>query len=286
MAEQKTKQRPPQQQKHQPGRREKMVPRPKDTAENYKAAGRLEGKVAIITGGDSGIGRSVAICFAKEGADIAIVYLDEHEDAKNTKRLIEREGVRCTLYAGDIADARFCKKVVDQTVSEFARLDILVNNAAEQHEQDSLEDIPPEQLLRTFETNVFAMFYLTQAALAHMKERSAIVNTASVTAFHGNPVLIDYASTKGAIVAFTRSLAKSLVKEKIRVNAVAPGPVWTPLIPASFDAKKVAEFGSDNPMGRAAEPDEVSPSFVFLASDDAAFVTGQVIHANGGSYFG
>lgn len=279
-------QRPPQHQDHQPGKRDEMTPPPQDSAAGYRGSGKLRGKVALITGGDSGIGRSVAVSFAKEGADVVIVYLDEHRDANEAKRLVEEQGVTSLLLAGDIADESFCRAAVEQTVAKFGRLDVLVNNAAVQYPEKDLTDIDAEQLERTFRVNVFAMFYLTRFALPHLGKGAAIINSASITAFHGNPKLIDYSSTKGAIVSFTRSLAKAKVSDGIRVNAVAPGPVWTPLIPASFDEKDVAKFGAQNPMGRAAKADEISPCYVFLASSDSAFMTGQVLHPNGGEYFG
>jgi NAD(P)-dependent dehydrogenase (short-subunit alcohol dehydrogenase family) len=241
---------PPQQQHRQPGETEPMRPHPKAEAEDYRAAGKLRGMNALVSGGDSGIGRATAIAFAKEGASVAILYLDEHEDAAETRRLIEAEGVRALAIGGDVGDERFCREAIDQVIREFGRIDVLVNNAAEQHTQNRLEDISAEQLERTFRTNIFAMFHLTKAALPHMPKGARIVNSTSVTAFRGSDHLIDYASTKGAIVAFTRSLATALLDREIRVNAVAPGPVWTPLIPASFDAKHIAEFGSGAPMGR------------------------------------
>jgi NAD(P)-dependent dehydrogenase (short-subunit alcohol dehydrogenase family) len=282
-----SQQRPPQHQSRQPGTRDAMSPPPDDCAVAYRGSGKLTGKVALITGGDSGIGRSVAICYAKEGADVAIFYLDETEDAQEAKRLVEEAGTHCYLHRGDVSDPAQAKGAVDATVRAFGHLDILVNNAAVQFpEKDGLEAIKLDNLHRTFSTNILAMFYLTQAALPHLKDGSAIVNTTSITAFRGSPPLIDYSATKGAIVTFTRSLAKSLIDKGIRVNAVAPGPVWTPLIPSSFDAESVAKFGSDNPMGRAAKADEISPSYVFLASADAVFMTGQVLHLNGGEYFG
>ncbi|HEY4135133.1 MAG TPA: SDR family oxidoreductase [Alphaproteobacteria bacterium] len=281
-----TQQRKPQHQDHQPGTRGEMDPQPTDNASGYKGSGRLKGKAALITGGDSGIGRSTAISFAKEGADVCIVYLEESQDAKDAKRLIEAQGVKSLLCQGDIGDEEFCRVAVQKAVEQFGGLDIVVNNAAVQYPEDDVLDIKADCLERTFRTNIFAVFYLVQAALPHLRKEGCIINTASITAFAGQPILIDYSSTKGAIVSFTRSLAKSLVKKGIRVNAVAPGPVWTPLIPSSFDAEQVAKFGSDNPMGRAAKADEISPAFVFLASADSRFMTGQVLHVNGGEHFG
>jgi len=275
-------QRPRQQQSRRPGVESKMKPKPKASDPQYKACGKLDGKVALITGGDSGIGRAVAIVFAKEGADVSIVYLNEHEDARETKRLVEAEGRKCVLIAGDIGDESFCKKCVDRTVKELGQLDTLVNNAAEQHPQDGIEDISRKQLERTFRTNIFAMFYLTKAAMKHLKKGATIINTTSVTAYRGSKNLLDYSATKGAIVAFTRSLSQLLADKKIRVNGVAPGPIWTPLIPSTFPAKKVAEFGSDVPLGRAGQPEEVANCYVFLASDDSSYITGQVLHPNGG----
>jgi NAD(P)-dependent dehydrogenase (short-subunit alcohol dehydrogenase family) len=273
---------PPQAQARQPGVESKMHPRPESEARHYKAAGKLEGKVALISGGDSGIGKSVAIHFAKEGADVAIIYLEETDDALRTKKLVEKENRKCLLIEGDIGDRAFCESAVKQTVKTFGRLDIVINNAAEQHMAKDFSEITPEQWEQTFRTNIFGMFHLTQAALKHLKKGAAIVNTTSITAFRGNPVLVDYASTKGAILAFTRALSAQLVEKGIRVNAVAPGPIWTPLIPASFDAKKVAEFGTNTPMKRPGQPDEVAPCYVFLASDDASYISGQVMHPNGG----
>jgi NAD(P)-dependent dehydrogenase (short-subunit alcohol dehydrogenase family) len=277
-----TEQRPAQQQADRPGHRGPMQPQPVTEDDSYIGSRKLEGKVALITGGDSGIGRAVAVMFAKEGADIAIVYLDEHEDAHAARAQVEKAGRRCLLIAGDIGDEAFCQEVVRRTVQELGRLDILVNNAAEQHPQDSITQISAEQLERTFRTNIFAMFYLTKAALEHFGEGSAIINTASVTAYRGSPTLLDYSSTKGAIVAFTRSLSTALAEQKIRVNAVAPGPIWTPLIPSTFPPEKVATFGSDVPLKRAGEPVEVAPCYVFLASKNASYMTGQVLHPNGG----
>jgi NAD(P)-dependent dehydrogenase (short-subunit alcohol dehydrogenase family) len=274
---------PAQTQGRRPGREYKMKPRPKAEDERQRGSGKLEGKVAIITGGDSGIGRAVALAFAKEGADVAINYLEEDKDAKETQQLVQKHGRKCVLLAGDVGDERVCRRIVDQTVKELGKLDILVNNAAEQHRQDSIEKISAEQLKRTFRTNIFSFFFMTKAAMKHLKEGSSIINTASVTAYKGSPELLDYSSTKGAIVAFTRSLSQALAEKPIRVNAVAPGPIWTPLIPASFPAKEVETFGSDTPLGRPGQPEEVAPSFVFLASDDASYMTGQVLHPNGGT---
>jgi NAD(P)-dependent dehydrogenase (short-subunit alcohol dehydrogenase family) len=274
--------RPAQSQRQQPGREHKMSPRPKVVLPEYRGSGKLEGKVALITGGDSGIGRAVAVLFAREGADVAISYLNEHKDAQETVRLVGKEGRKCLALPGDVGEESVCRQVVEKTVRTFGRLDILVNNAAEQHTQDDIRKITAEQLERTFRTNIFSFFFCTKAALEHMEQGSAIINSASVTAYRGSPALIDYASTKGAIVAFTRSLAHALVKKGIRVNGVAPGPIWTPLIPASFSPSKVAEFGSDTPMGRPGEPMEVAPCYVFLASMDSSYMTGQVLHPNGG----
>jgi NAD(P)-dependent dehydrogenase (short-subunit alcohol dehydrogenase family) len=275
-------QRPPQAQDQQPGLESEMRPKPRAEDPGYRGSGKLQDKVAIITGGDSGIGRAVSIAFAKEGADVAILYLNEHQDAEETKREVEQEGRRCLLIAGDVGDKAFCQDAVQRTVDELGRLDILVNNAAVQYPQKNIEDINAEQLERTFRTNIFSYFFMVQAALKHLKQGSAVINTTSVTAYRGSPTLLDYSATKGAIVAFTRSLSHALVEKGIRVNAVAPGPIWTPLIPASFPEDKVAKFGSDVPMGRAGEPEEVAPSYVFLASDDSSYFTGQVLHPNGG----
>jgi len=273
---------PPQHQNQQPGRESQMTPRPQFEDAQYQGSGKLSGKVALITGGDSGIGRAVAIAYAKEGADVAIAYLNEKEDAEETKRHVEQEGRRCLAIAGDIGDEQFCQQAVQQTVNQLGKLDILVNNAAEQHPQESIEDITAEQLERTFRTNIFSMFYLTKAALPHLHEGSAIINTTSVTAYKGNQQLLDYSATKGAIVAFTRSLSQSLVEKGIRVNGVAPGPIWTPLIPSTFPEEKVASFGAQVPMQRAGQPEEVAPSYVFLASKDSSYMSGQVLHPNGG----
>lgn len=274
---------PAQEQERQPGFENEMEPRP-DFKQNLAGkAQRLPGKTALITGGDSGIGRAVAVAFAKEGADVAIMYLDEHDDAEETKKFIEQEGRRCLLIAGDIGDEAFCQEAVQKVADEFGKLDILVNNAAEQHIQQSLKDITAEQMERTFRTNVFGMFHLTKAALDHLKPGSAIVNTTSITAFQGMPTLIDYSATKGAILSFTRAMSGSLAEQGIRVNAVAPGPIWTPLIPASFAADEVEGFGKNTPLGRPGQPDELAAAYVYLASDDSSYVTGQVIHVNGGT---
>lgn len=273
---------PPQQQDSQPGKQSEMRPQPRSGEDRYLAAGKLKGKTAIITGGDSGIGRAVALAFAKEGADLALCYYNEHQDAEESRRLVEAEGRRCILISGDIGEERHCEDIVRQALDAFGRIDILVNNAAEQHVSRRLEDIGLAQLERTFKTNFFGMFLLTRAVLPHLEAGAAIVNTTSVTAYRGSPGLIDYSATKGAIVAFTRSLAKSLAERGIRVNGVAPGPIWTPLIPASFHADDVATFGADTPMKRPGQPEEVAPCYVFLASQDGSYMTGQVLHPNGG----
>lgn len=273
---------PAQEQDRQPGRESEMVPRP-DFAPRFPGAGKLEGQVALISGGDSGIGRAVAVAMAREGADIAIVYLDEHDDAQETARLVEAEGRRALQIAGDIGSQKLCKDAVSQTVEELGGLDILVNNAAEQHTVESLEELSESQLEKTFRTNVFGFFHMTKAALPYLKRGASIINTTSITAFRGHETLLDYSATKGAIVAFTRSLSQVLMDKGIRVNAVAPGPIWTPLIPASFDPEKVHEHGASAPMQRAGQPNEVAPSYVFLASADGSYMSGQVLHPNGGS---
>ena len=273
---------PPQHQDQQPGKEAAMMPRPKAEMEGYKGSGKLLGKVALVTGGDSGIGRAVAIGFAKEGANVVIAYLNEHEDAKETQRYVEAAGRDCVTVAGDVGDPAFCSKMIDTAMAKFGRLDIVVNNAAQQYPQKSIEDITEEQLLKTFRTNIFSMFFTVKAALPHLKEGARIINTTSVTAYRGSSHLLDYSSTTGAIVAFTRSLSQQLVERGILVNAVAPGPVWTPLIPASFSEEEVEKFGQKSPLGRPGQPDEIAPSYIFLASSDASFMSGQVLHPNGG----
>mgnify|MGYP005825235779 FL=1 len=276
---------PPQMQDHQPGRETEMQPKP-DYMPKFGGSGRLKDKVAIITGGDSGIGRACAVLFAREGAEVALVYLEETEDATITAEAVKAEGKQALLLRGDVGEKAFCETVVGQVVERFGKLDVLVNNAAEQHMEIALEEISEEQMRRTFETNFFGYMFMAQAALPHLKQGSAIVNTTSITAYRGSPSLMDYASTKGAIVAFTRSLSESLAKKGIRVNAVAPGPIWTPLIPASFPADKVARFGADQPLGRPGQPNEVATSHLFLASDESSYMTGQVLHPNGGEIIG
>lgn len=273
---------PPEQLDTRPGRQHDMRQQPETSNASHTGSGKLAGKVALITGGDSGIGRAVAVAFAREGADIAINYVEESQDAQETCRLVEAEGRRCLALAGDIGDEAVCQELVANVVSQYGQLDCLVNNAAEQHPQDSLADITAEQLERTFRTNIFAMFYLSKAALPHLQKGSTIINTTSVTAYKGSPQLLDYSSSKGAIVAFTRSLSMSLADDGIRVNAVAPGPIWTPLIPSTFPPDKVESFGSDVPMQRAGQPAEVAQSYVFLAADDSSYISGQTIHPNGG----
>lgn len=269
-------------QQAQPGRQENMAPPPQGEERDYLAAGKLRGRCAIVTGGDSGIGRAVAVAYAKEGADVLVAYLEEHEDARETERLVRQAGRRCLLVDGDLGDEALLRRVADTARREFGSVDVLVNNAAEQHVMQSFENITREQLEHTFRTNFFAMFRLAQEVLPLMPRGAAIVNTASVTAYHGNPKLIDYSATKGAIVAFTRSLSLALAERGIRVNAVAPGPIWTPLIPSTFPADSLASFGKNTPMQRPGQPDEVAPCFVFLASDDASYMSGQVLHPNGG----
>jgi NAD(P)-dependent dehydrogenase (short-subunit alcohol dehydrogenase family) len=273
---------PPQHQAHQPGRETLMHPRPASFAEDYVGCGKLRGQTTLVTGGDSGIGRATAIAYAKEGADVAIAFLEECEDAAQTRQAIEACGRKAVSIAADLGREEECRRVIAEVIGAFGRLDVLVNNAGEQHPQDTLEDISAQQLEKTFRTNVYSMFYCVKAALPHLKAGARIINTASVTAYQGNKELIDYAATKGAIVAFTRSLALALAEKEIRVNAVAPGPIWTPLIPASFDEDHVASFGANTAMGRPGQPDEVAPCYVFLATEGASYMTGQVLHPNGG----
>ena len=271
----------PQHQNRQPGLESELEPRPIAQSQR-QGSGKLADKVAIITGGDSGIGRAVALAFAREGANVAIVYLNEDEDARETKRRVEQEGGQCLPISGDLGQEAFCKQVVEQTVARYGKLDILINNAAEQHPQADIEHITEEQLERTFRTNIFVQFFLVKAALPHLHKGSTIVNTTSVTAYAGSPKLLDYSATKGAILAFTRSLSQALIEKGIRVNGVAPGPIWTPLIPSTFPEDKVATFGSDTPMKRPGQPEEVANCFVFLASDDSSYMAGKILHPNGG----
>lgn len=272
----------PKQTQKAPGSQEKMMPEPEIIKNSYKGSDKLKGKVAVITGGDSGIGRSVAVHFAREGADVVVIYLKEHQDAQKTRELVEKEGRECKLIAGDIGDKNFCRDAIRQTIDEFGKVNILVNNAGEQHPEKGLEDIDLDVMEKTFRTNIFSIFYLTKEVLKHMQKGDVILNNASVTAYRGSEQLIDYSSTKGAITSFTRSLGKNLAPKGIRVNGVAPGPIWTPLIPSTFDEEKVASFGKNVPLGRAGHPSEVAPAFVFLASDDASYITCQIIHPNGG----
>lgn len=277
------KNKPAQTQPVQPGIESDMQPEPMYDNPQYSGSGKLKGKTALITGGDSGIGRAVAIAFAKEGANVSIVYLNEHSDAEKTKELVEQKGTSCMVLSGDVGDESFCTDAVNKTVQAYGTVDILVNNAAEQHYQENIEDISASQLHRTFQTNIYSYFYFIQAAMPHLKEGSSIINSASIVAYKGNPVLMDYAATKGAIVALTRSLAVNLMEKGIRVNGVAPGPIWTPLIPASFPGQDVAQFGDNSPMKRAGQPAELAPAYVYLASDDSSYVSGQMMHVNGGS---
>lgn len=283
-----TEQIPPQSQDRKPALESEMTPAPEYDRESYQGSGKLLNKVALITGGDSGIGRSVAVLYAKEGADVAIVYLDEHEDAEKTKKLVEAQGKKCLLIPGDISSEKFCFEAVEKTVKELGKLDILVNNAAEQYQEnpETLEDIDPARLGSIFSTNIFSMFYFCKAAIPHLQEGSSIINTTSINAYKGNAPLLSYSTTKGAILAFTRSLSQSLLKKGIRVNGVAPGPIWTPFIPDAFEGDDVANFGKQVPMQRPGQPVEVATSFVFLASDDSSYFAGQVLHPNGGVVVG
>jgi NAD(P)-dependent dehydrogenase (short-subunit alcohol dehydrogenase family) len=266
-----------------PGHESELQPKP-DWEPRYKGSDRLKGKVALITGADSGIGRAVAALFAREGADVAILYLCEHDDADKTRQIVEAEGRRAVTIAGDIGSKSFCEQAVRRVVNELGRLDILVNNAGEQHYDKDIRDISEDQLKRTFQTNIFGMFFLTQAALDHLKEGSAIINCTSETTYKGSAGLLDYSSTKGAILGFTRSLAKNLIDKGIRVNGVAPGPIWTPLNPSGGQPpEKIPEFGKDTPMGRPGQPNEVAPSFLFLACEDSSYMAGQVLHPDGGN---
>jgi NAD(P)-dependent dehydrogenase (short-subunit alcohol dehydrogenase family) len=272
----------PAQKQELPGYESEMNPKPEIIRDSYKGSEKLKNKTALITGGDSGIGRAVAVHFAKEGADVAIVYLEEHEDAEETKKLVEAEGKKCLLIPGDIKDRDFCKDAVEKTVKELGKINILVNNAAEQHPHNDLEELDLDLMEKTFRTNIFSMFYLSKYTVPHMKKGDCIINTTSVTSYRGSGHLLDYSSSKGAINAFTRSLGVNLAKKGIRVNGVAPGPIWTPLIPATFD--DITDFGSDTPMGRAGQPSEVAPAYVFLACEDASYITSQIIHPNGGDF--
>ena len=275
---------PPQHQNEQPGIEAELDPQPKVIRYLYKGSNKLRDKVALITGGDSGIGRSVAVHFAREGANVAIAYTErEEEDAQHTKRLVEAEGRQCLLLRGDLRSPGFCQQVVEDTVKRFGKLNVLVNNAGVQYQHQAIEQIRDEDLLKTYEINIYSFFRVTRAALPHLHEGDSIINTTSVTAYQGRADLLDYSSTKGAIMAFTRSLAVNLAPKKIRVNAVAPGPIWTPLNPASVPAKEVAMFGKNVPMKRPGQPSEVGPAYVFLASDDATYITGEVLHPNGGT---
>ena len=276
---------PAQKQEHQPGREREMRPQP-DYTPKFPGVGKLKGKVAIITGADSGIGRAVAVAMAREGAKIAIVYLEEHKDANETRNLVRQEGSDAILLAGDVGEEDFCEAAIEAAIDQFGRLDILVNNAAEQHETHDIREIDARQVERTFRTNVFSMFFMSKHALRHMAPGGSIINTTSITAYKGHKTLLDYAATKGAIVSLTRALAEAVVKDGIRVNAVAPGPIWTPLIPASFDPEHVAKHGSAAPMERPGQPNEVAPCYVFLASEDASYISGQVLHPNGGTVVG
>lgn len=277
---------PAQEQKQQPGSEHRMNPEPEVIRENYRGSEKLSGKKALITGGDSGIGRSAAVHFAREGADVAILYYNEHKDAETTKELVEKEGRKCILISGDLKDESFCKDAVTNAVNKLGGLNIIINNAAVQYPQTEFKDITGDQVRETFETNILPFFYVTREALNHLKKGDSIINTTSVTAYRGSEHLIDYSSTKGAIVSFTRSTSAMLAEKGIRVNGVAPGPIWTPLIPSTFTAEQVAEFGQNVPLKRPGQPSEVGPAYVFLASEDSSYITGQIIHVNGGEVVG
>ena len=273
----------PKQEQQPPGHESEMRPQPDFGEQSYRGSGKLQGRAALITGGDSGIGRAVALAFAREGADVLISYLNEHDDATETARVVQEAGRKAVLVPGDIADVEHCKRLVQRAVSEFGRIDVLVNNAAFQRTHKNIDEITPEEFEYTFRTNIFAMFYLCQAALPHMREGGAIINTASIQAYQPSPELLAYASTKGAIVTFTKALSELAIKQGIRVNAVAPGPIWTPLIPSTMPPEKSSTFGKDTPIGRAGQPAELAPSFVFLASNDSSYITGEVIGVTGGN---
>ncbi len=277
---------PPQHQERKPGLESEMTPKPEYDDPNYQGSGKLQGKVALITGGDSGIGRSVAVYYAKEGADVSIVYLDETNDAQETKKAVEKEGRKCLLIEGDIRNESFCHEAVKKTVDQLGKLDILVNNAAEQYYEPSIEEIDSSRLGSIFATNIFSMFYFVKAAMPHLKKGSTIINTTSINAYKGNASLLSYSTTKGAILAFTRSLSQPLIEKGIRVNGVAPGPIWTPFIPDAFKGEDVSNFGKQVPMKRPGQPKEVAPCFVFLASEDSSYIAGQVLHPNGGVVVG
>lgn len=277
---------PSQVQTQQPGLEANLKPKPACDDETYQGSGKLRGKTALITGGDSGIGKAIALMFAKEGADVAIAYLNEQKDGEEVQKIVEQTGAKCTLFSGDLGEETVCRKLVDQVIREHGHLDVVINNAAEQHPQNSIEDISMDQLEKTFRTNFFSYFNTTKAALPYLKKGASIINTSSITAFNGNETLIDYSSTKGAITSFTRSMALNLSKRGIRVNSVAPGPVWTPLISSTFSMEDVSQFGTDTPTGRPAQPVELAGAYLFLASDEASYITGETIHVNGGNYVG
>jgi NAD(P)-dependent dehydrogenase (short-subunit alcohol dehydrogenase family) len=282
MEQEELKQEPQRQKQELPGSEQEMTPKPITDDPSRQGCGKLTGKTAIITGGDSGIGKAVAILFAKEGADVAIVYLSETEDANETKELVEKYKRKCLLVEGDLSKEHFCKEAIQRTIDEFGKLDIVVNNAAMQIPADTLEELQTENLIKTFETNIFSMFWITKYALPYLKQGASIINSSSITAYKGSPQLLDYSATKGAIVTFTRSLSQNLMEKGIRVNGVAPGPIWTPLIPASFDEERTAQHGQNAPMKRVGQPVEVAPSYLFLASDDSTYISGQFLHPNGG----